>query len=60
VAAVIDSANANNPVSVLMNDSGESIAAIATPSTGFSIFAITPVGPGCTSTSACIYPYNGY
>jgi len=59
-AAVIASASASNPVSVLMDDFGSSVAAIATPATGVSVFAITPVGPGCSSTSACIYPYNGY
>lgn len=45
VASVIATAGPANRVSVLMNDAGQGISAIATPASGISAFSITPVGP---------------
>jgi hypothetical protein len=54
------------PTTGYFDDQGNLLAAEPTPDASVSIFAIAPVGPGCTTTSACIintssvhYGYDG-
>ncbi|WP_349867297.1 hypothetical protein [Leifsonia sp. WHRI 6310E] len=58
--------DAPGPAIGYADDQGNLLAAEATPDSSVSVFSISPIGPGCTTTSACIintanlhYGYGG-
>lgn len=57
--------SSGRPVTVLLDEHGRHVAAIETPGSPFGARAISPVGPGCSVSSACVtaggvpYGYKG-